>query len=1103
LSSATGKSRSVEPGSKPRAFVSAVTSELSKARELVARKLRAIGFDVDTEEDWLTLGGGLLENLERMVTRADVFVQLVGRFPGTMAEPTIAKLPGITFTQLELHYAREAKETNGLLPHIYVFFADPNLSNDPNAVPDPKAAEGQRSYSEQVRRSGLTYYTVSSDFSLIDKVTELDAPQRVIDAWFKDWKNREGPPLERPSYGSGRVGGFSLATLHYSNRWLPWQTRRDDEAALGRFLNGPSPFLWWVITGEGGVGKSRLAQEIMLRNENDSWVFGSLSPRDGWWDRNSWVPQGDVLIVSDYAASRRNWTDALARLRQKVLARDPAAKVRVRVLLLTRPDGFTSFLKGSAGDGPFTLVRSALFRDDARPDAVAAGDAVAASEQRLVLPSEALVLEPVATHLREALVRVLESIAETNPDVSLKILKEALPDENQKAYWDDLSKKTGKGRWLLLQIYGWLFSLKQGEVGVGGRRTDFEVAKDLEALLRAFLVREIRSNWPAHRGRERNADEEDTDRIITVLATATVQQGLSRKVFFDLPDVRNLPTKRQGILWRRCHGILGSDPSSDRLPAVEPDLAGEALVLQALSTLGWDTDAPGDGGFVPSFDDKTVLLGPEGIVEHSLQHSRDGLAHFLGLIGRDFIAHNVTVRLFDLACRAALFNRSFVPTDDLIAALFDYGWGDYDDEAKRPKEYAQLLFGLLEERTELQQYIYDSGLIPRYAKFLRETADAIRAKGDAVQDVLSAVLVMKLLAHEMYRKNEEGGPPLFDDALTTIAKVLSSSDKSLLGRAWLLPWYQIFLNDHHSNDLSKASDFPKPETPEFAEYQSHRQAALDTLPERLKTGQRKPTQQDLPLLLRAAHLWGHVGNQEGRVLASYLRKGGGQAANEDMQNHLRLGQQAYLRAALFRMAGYKTSFFPTGKIDSVAAEAFGVAVTAVLALSPDEGQWLREFVETDFVDGQREHFMNRSQALGDTAHQLVGAAKIHYETLAGLFNELRREEREALLEEGDKFLKAGRALWDSTKTVADAEGTRLIQYFIWVVEEELFSRMLSVAISGGADAVSEIQLNEELNRRLDEIQTKFKINYPDAEKKIRGAVEDFYAYLLRMLRTAN
>jgi hypothetical protein len=111
---------------------------------------------------------------------------------------------------------------------------------------------------------------------------------------------------------------------------------RDAELArLREFADGDSQFQWWSIAGLAGIGKSRLALELMLRL-NSIWRMGFLERgEDTDFDWNLWQPQFSTFIAIDYAAQRLEATgliiETLARR-----SRNGQLERPVRLLLIDR-----------------------------------------------------------------------------------------------------------------------------------------------------------------------------------------------------------------------------------------------------------------------------------------------------------------------------------------------------------------------------------------------------------------------------------------------------------------------------------------------------------------------------------------------------------------------------------------------------------------------------------------------------------------------------------------------------------------------------------------------------------------------------------------------
>lgn len=109
--------------------------------------------------------------------------------------------------------------------------------------------------------------------------------------------------------------------------------------------NPVSPFAWWIMTGQGGMGKSRLALELVLEKRADGWLADFLDDQPGDAPTNcelcksDWRPEQPTLLVIDYAARYEQ------QLRPLILAlhrRQPTFEHPVRVLLIERtlsPEG--------------------------------------------------------------------------------------------------------------------------------------------------------------------------------------------------------------------------------------------------------------------------------------------------------------------------------------------------------------------------------------------------------------------------------------------------------------------------------------------------------------------------------------------------------------------------------------------------------------------------------------------------------------------------------------------------------------------------------------------------------------------------------------------
>jgi hypothetical protein len=128
--------------------------------------------------------------------------------------------------------------------------------------------------------------------------------------------------------------------LNYAERLVPRLIGRDDQLAeLHKFRDekpdsGPD-FRWWLVWGEGGAGKSRLALEWLLASPSP-WVGGFLADHlPSADDIRRWTPACPTLLVVDYAQTRAGAVHEMLRaLEEKTDLKHP-----VRVLLLERNAG--------------------------------------------------------------------------------------------------------------------------------------------------------------------------------------------------------------------------------------------------------------------------------------------------------------------------------------------------------------------------------------------------------------------------------------------------------------------------------------------------------------------------------------------------------------------------------------------------------------------------------------------------------------------------------------------------------------------------------------------------------------------------------------------
>ncbi|WP_148289340.1 hypothetical protein [Fibrella aestuarina] len=178
---------------------------------------------------------------------------------------------------------------------------------------------------------------------------DFRAYRRDFEALLGQLNERQEPVLTLPVYDLSKQPRNQLLDYHLQH--TTFLGREPEMEALLQFMNSQpdKPFQWWMVTGPGGMGKSRLAFEFCQTMSGLSYHIGFLEKSDleggfaqavGW---SRWRPTRPTLIVIDYVAAYASSVQDMLGILQRCARQLPH---RVRVLLLereTREDWWAGF----------------------------------------------------------------------------------------------------------------------------------------------------------------------------------------------------------------------------------------------------------------------------------------------------------------------------------------------------------------------------------------------------------------------------------------------------------------------------------------------------------------------------------------------------------------------------------------------------------------------------------------------------------------------------------------------------------------------------------------------------------------------------------------
>ena len=152
---------------RPAIFISAVSSELRSARQLVANTLTFLGYEPEWQDIFGTEEGDLRAMLRRRIGSCKGVVQLVGECYG--AEPPIddEQFGRVSYTQYEALYAK------GKGKRVWYLFLDESFPSDPRETEEEEKQELQGEYRYRLKADVHLYHSLGTREGLETSVLKL------------------------------------------------------------------------------------------------------------------------------------------------------------------------------------------------------------------------------------------------------------------------------------------------------------------------------------------------------------------------------------------------------------------------------------------------------------------------------------------------------------------------------------------------------------------------------------------------------------------------------------------------------------------------------------------------------------------------------------------------------------------------------------------------------------------------------------------------------------------------------------------------------------------------------------------------------------------
>ncbi len=373
----------------------------------------------------------------------------------------------------------------------------------------------------------------------------------------------------------------------YKYQYLNFVGRTEEMSRLWNFIgekDDTCKFRWWLITGPGGMGKSRIAQLLCLRLEGYYSGFLEIKSSNAFTNWEIWNPTVPTLIIIDYALSK---VEKVAEIITTVKRRSKTYSHPVRLLLLDRKETEEWEKKNRIG----TEIEDSLYRDKISPE------------------DTKLALKPLS--VGEQWEIILQIIKTENPDRIELVL------DTKNNILEKLAELDKERRPLFTFLVGMALSK-------GDNVRDWNTFNLLDNTLKR-----LEDLW------SRYIDQNEMDIYTRVLVVNTLCGKLDKKALAQLLAKIDPNTVYKQFIHN--YEVITQQYESDRnavWQGLQPDILGEFFVLKTIEKILIDEPVNGD-----------EIVSK--LIQFSREISYDNLFDFSQMLWEDFIYNKKTYNLFE------------------------------------------------------------------------------------------------------------------------------------------------------------------------------------------------------------------------------------------------------------------------------------------------------------------------------------------------------------------------------------------------------------------------------------------------------------------------